>query len=347
METLRMASKRIEVIDVCKGLLMLCVILVHTQLVCDTLHEELPFVCALPNIISPFYACFFMPAFFLLSGYVSHFEKPLVPFLFSNLKSLLIPWISFTCLSALVEYFIFGNKQLQITIGQEKYNLFVECFWFVQALLLARLGYYLFKRFLSPSYIIIGGACFLCLLVGVYLNNCFFGQNSSHYLNWFHYRNALCFIIFLWVGDMLKGIDLKSSLISIFAILYLVCCGLVICHVAPPFVIYTDSVSMTLSQIPWWLFVALTGTAFLLVIARWFAKSRILGFLGRNSLVVYLTHFLVYLCTVKILSAFFMPGGKISSVIFLLVSFVMTIVFCLLIASVMSRKPFCYLLGKF
>ena len=85
-------KERLHYVDVAKGLLILMVILLHVSY--TTIHDysiknalfegNLVFV----NVV---FTPFFMPAFFVITGMCTNFYKPFILFIWSSIKSIIIP----------------------------------------------------------------------------------------------------------------------------------------------------------------------------------------------------------------------------------------------------------------
>ena len=91
-------EKRLNWIDSSKGLLILLVVLGHITIYANANHINNPIFNEIGNSYG-LYSPFYMAAFFVITGFVSNFDKPYREFLSSNIKSLLIPSITLILLS--------------------------------------------------------------------------------------------------------------------------------------------------------------------------------------------------------------------------------------------------------
>lgn len=83
-----MAKERLHYIDVFKGICIMLVVIHHSPLALNGgFAPSGTFLWLLNNFI----IAFFMPAFFVATGYCSNFSKPFKIFLWQNVKSILIP----------------------------------------------------------------------------------------------------------------------------------------------------------------------------------------------------------------------------------------------------------------
>lgn len=100
-------------IDVTKGILILLVVLGH-----------IPFIAKMEGVkFQPIdimgeyyglYGCFYMAAFFVLTGICSNFDTNYKIFLWRNTKSLLIPSITLVVFSILITRLLWGGHSLQL-----------------------------------------------------------------------------------------------------------------------------------------------------------------------------------------------------------------------------------------
>ena len=91
--------KRDRLLDFAKGILISMLVLHHIVDVGYRMnHIDNNVLLFMNNIQKPLITCYFIPAFFLITGMVSNFSRPFGPFVFSQFKILLLPAIVFTIL---------------------------------------------------------------------------------------------------------------------------------------------------------------------------------------------------------------------------------------------------------
>lgn len=98
---------RLNYIDVAKGLLILMVIYNHTGnlAVASGVHNSV--IDFIPE--TRFFKPFFMPAFFVIAGMCSNYNRDFKSFFISNAKALLIPAVSLLFVRILVRYIFTGT----------------------------------------------------------------------------------------------------------------------------------------------------------------------------------------------------------------------------------------------
>ena len=340
-------GKRLHYIDIAKGILMLMVIMVHVPLALKKMGFDYPYVNFPTNELMSFYVGFFMQAFFLLSGLTSNFEKPFRVFLMNNVKGLLIPFLFLGISTKYCESLLFHDNFWTQKAGDESYFFLVETLWFLAAMFIARFIYWTVHHITSND-ILRASLLILVLLVGVLLNNAHQEvKDPAHYHNFFHYRNAMCLAIFLWIGNMAKRYPQLMEYTKYLGWGYIPL--LVISKFIPQFhgVGYTDTTTLTLLQIPQYILFATLGTCLIIEISKWMGENQHIEFVGRNSLAIYGFHFLVMQCVAVALSWVFVPEGKVMSLCFYMLYLIVVLLITSLMAKFMTYRPMNYLMGKF
>lgn len=85
-----MTKERLTYIDVAKGLLMVLVVFHHVDgnaTKYGIINSAVDDIHAFSNI----FVSFFMPCFFIITGYCSNFTKPFVRFLLGSIKGIMLP----------------------------------------------------------------------------------------------------------------------------------------------------------------------------------------------------------------------------------------------------------------
>lgn len=332
-----MAKERLHYIDVAKGLLIIMVVWGHYELMCRLCFGiNDPVVNALDSV-EDLWVSFFMPAFFFLTGYCTDFSKRFMPFLIQGIKILILPAVIINYGSTIIEYISWGESGSWIVKTTVK-SFLLTCAgeWFIPSLFLARLAVWNLVRLKSIMAILV--ISFIMLCVGIVLYDCF-----PQLPEIWSYKHALMVIIFVAVGNMLK--KTKTHIPSGVRLSYIPL--LVIVSVAGLGIPYiTNRVSVELWQIPVVLVLALSGISFLMYICRIINHSSILEYLGRNSLVIYLAHFIFYKIYLGLVAGWFCESTIISVALFFGV-IIVNIVSCCALAMIFNMRYFKWILGKF
>lgn len=204
------SNNRLSYIDTAKAVLIICVVLGHIPYALKLKGWDYPYVCYPLNATMFLYAGIYMQAFFLLSGYTSHFDKPFRLFLVRNVKVILVPCLVLGSLAQTLNYILVGNYSVPLFPDGFLDFLFCENLWFLWAMFLARLIYWAVSHFIT-SKSSRGIAMTGILVAGIFLDH--LCSNGQSYLckNYCFYRTAMCLGVFLWLGDMLKTIKLSDK----------------------------------------------------------------------------------------------------------------------------------------
>lgn len=135
-------QKRLEYIDAAKGVLIIFVVVGHMYLALDKAGMTgNGFVQGLHALLYDGIIPFYMPAFFIITGFCSNFKKEFWSFLWSSIISLKAPCFFFIgVLGALAVRPLFGFSPFDV------HYWFIRMFetgvWFLHALFLSRLCYW-------------------------------------------------------------------------------------------------------------------------------------------------------------------------------------------------------------
>lgn len=327
------AIGRIKYLDIAKGVLIVLLVFAHfrsavNRIPYDSHYFEM--VYGWNNI----FTCFYMPAFFIISGYCSNYKKTFGTFLISLVKSLLIPLIAFTLIDQAAISLINRTNYLE-QLWRHVMN--GGGLWFLQAMIIGKLILYGMRRINGDW----GGYIFVCLLllcIGVFMNQWNIGPNP------FSYKHALIASFWLAVGQWLKekpviyerAIDKSIYVYPIVAVATFFKC--------PSF---TASISISMLTIPLHIIYAFVGTMFLLKICTVVKDCKVLEYWGKNSLVVYALHFTPLLFLTQKLWEWMMPDNIWLFLLFFVILYSLEYTICWILMKLFNVKPLCYTIGKF
>ena len=266
-----MGTQRDSSIDVMKGLLISLVVLNHITGIagkCGISNSTFAVLHASRDLYVPF----FMPAFFIVTGMCSNFNKPLRGFIWKNFKTLIIPGIIISLMVVFTEKGFDTKTLLNKIIHGGGY-------WFLCALFLSKIIYWSLKRYLTNHYVIL---FFLVLLIFASL---FCRDNNLP--NFWNYQQAFCLTIFIYVGDYRAKIFTSKPYLTASAYLILLMALLCMRMEIP---VIVNKIYMSYISIPSFLILSITGSFLILVISKKIRSSYLLEFLGKESLIIYLIH---------------------------------------------------------
>ena len=327
--------------DIAKGLLILLVVMGHIPVMFRNIMTDNYQYISYYDIPHSYVRCFFMQAFFVLTGLTTNFERPFPAYLKRCLKGILVPYLFFSCITFLVGR-IFWEQSPFYHIGEESYLFVFEDFWFLQSLFTAKILYYIVRRSVNNCWIT-GSILLLFVLISISISYGYADHESpSHFHNYFHYRNALAMCIFVWLGDMFRG-GVKLSLLRnasvVFLVISIVSFVLIYAKLPLPQIIeaiilpvqYTHESNLnSLLSIPSYLIYAVTGTAFVFYIAILISNMncRMIEYFGRNSIVVYCLHFTFLQFIIRGLYGLIVPSSVFLAILFFLLCLALTVLLC-------------------
>jgi fucose 4-O-acetylase-like acetyltransferase len=348
----RGGQTRIKYLDAAKGLLMLCLIEGHMIIFARELGLENQLTPYIQNSV-PFYRCFFMQTFFLITGFCTNWEINFREFISKNFKTLIFPAL------VVLPLFIF-NRTLIIngvseSLGAYVFRYFIDGMpWFLSALFLAKLFYYIINRKAQTSVAKLSLA-FVAFIIGLVI--CESESSSFQIRNIWNFKQALIMLPFLAIGRELKFLNsqdvkfLGKGLLSyrnlaLFSLPYF---GIILLwqllglRLGFPAVDYF--VEIHYRTAPFHIIFALSGSALILLISHMLENSKFLNLFGRQSLFVYITHITVVMIVMKITE--FIIGNVFDSYLFYIIVFIVSIALLSIGCKLIQNKYLSWLVGKF
>ena len=344
-------NTRLHWVDVAKGILILLVVLAHFDVLSRTVGVDHVGTSDI-RVLNFLFTSFYMAAFFVLTGYTTNFQKKFSTFFIGSFKSLIIPAFCFSILSLILLSILYKDwTYVKSFITTDFWYRGFEFYWFLIALFLARICYWFLYKYLLSD-IAKGAFLFVMMLLGIYLSSKYRNTPDSPFTNNpFFYHHFLRMAFFLWIRQMYKQYE---SRIKLYYLMWagMICVVISICFrvlsIPIPRANYDISFDFGAIEIIEYIFFTLTGSGLIIYVSRKIGNNNLLEFFGRNSLIVYVTHFCIiryiYYFTKPILSISdsHIPGDAYS----LLVAG-LTYLTCFYTIKLFSERPFNYLLGKF
>lgn len=318
---------RLDFLDVAKGLLILVVIYHHSWMQGYDSGQRV-YLYTLQT-----YASWFMPAFFVITGYCSNFNKSFIPYIISNLRTLVWPAITSFLLVFLTRTILLYDASIFCdalkTIPLWGFN------WFLSVLFLSKLIYWFTKRYIDFWVwrgLILLGLAFLAIWMN---DKNIFGEN------WLHHRHALYLTLWLFVGEVMRfhnKLPIKFPFTVLFSWLIVTLLCMKVIGVLPG--IAGVWINFGVDKIPLHILLSLLGTLMIISIAKWIDYSKFLQFVGRNSLVFYLFHneFLRYAGKATI--TIFHPSTDLSVILACIFTMLLSLAGCSLLVRLFSMPGF-------
>lgn len=324
------SSGRLHFVDVDKGLLILIVVVHHVFQVMRT-DGILPVESV---YMERLYASFFMPAFFFVTGYCSNFNKPFKQFLISNVKSLIVPALIFFLLNRSTEMLYFQKFSCGNVLLVLKQMFLSGGTWFLTALFWAKMIYWWLRRY--NKWVVWGGQFLLLVFTSLVCARLF--------EPWYVYH-SFGLLIFICLGELMKGRvpNLFQFLLLLFFYIAYVA---IIVYDGQHYPRISMQISLRMNSILPFITGAISGTLVLFYISYLIKQNRILEYLGRNSIVIYLTHFVVIEILVDISQKIEAPVIIGKFLLFILV-FCVTLMITMAFVPILNSKYCRWMIGHY
>ena len=333
-----MSKQRIVYIDIAKGILILFLLMGHALLFIK--HEGVDDV-----FINGFQKCrlylwtgFYMPAFFVITGYCTSFDKPFLPFLWKNIKTLKIPAILFGTFLALVTMFSHHNLTTPNVTNHVVWCFLDSGLWFLDALFISKLCYWGFQRVTNNKFLLFM-ACLVLFAIG-YL---WYYEQEGDFTN---VKHAFMLTFFLFFGQELKTKDNKLHLkgyryIPLLIYILTICC---VIWGNLPFPYITNKIHLSMSSLLPFFLLSTTGSIWVLQLSKTIEPNSILKYIGKNSLVFYIFNTFALNISVTLLSKYMTT--TMNCVLLYIGTIVLTCCILTLITIILNTKYLKFTLGK-
>ena len=268
-------------IDIAKGILILLVVLGHVQYYAHDFAgtDDFKFVERTHIIFITWY----MPAFFVITGYCTNFSIPFKEFLVKNVKSLIVPSVF---LSWWVNLFLSPSGLSYLNfLQQDYYVILITCGpWFLTALFVAKMLMYGMQRYLKCNVAWKSILLLILMLVSASL------YNKKVVTNVWYFEHALLLLPFMYFGILLRNHQSWKHEKLLFLMLGAANLALAVTmkwlHLPYPYIVGMVGVFWG----NFWLCVlmGISGTLGLFVICERMNRCKWLEFLGRHTITIYL-----------------------------------------------------------
>lgn len=281
---------------------------------------------------------FFMPAFFFITGYCSNFKKESGVFLRSLVKQFLLPIMFFELFRRLGDSLIFDDWTYVLKYYTTTSFFTETTLWFLYALLISKTLFFFIRKYINDYYWLMA-ICLMCMALGIALHQ------FSILPNVFCFKQSLGLLTFLMLGEYSRNHNalfesMKKKAIIIYP-------WLLVIHVMYfIFPTFTAGMTVKLHQIPFLLIGAIFGCLALLGYCQILNKNSLLSSIGKNSLVIYVTHYVILESVMKILYNLIQPDTKIYCIAYFICVYVIVIPMCLLIVKLFNLRYLRVLIGK-
>ncbi len=335
-------NKRIQYYDVAKGILILLVILTHTFFYAtgktDAPNETIRLLRDYQWICTSFY----MPAFFIVSGICSNFNKDFKPFLIKIFRTILVPAIFFDLFFFTVPNILFGVSSIsEGAVGFVKRTFaFGGVYWFLPCLFLSKIIYWVLHNYTND---IVRWVVLMALFV--------FGFVLHHFhlypQKWWYAIQTFDLTLFLGIGQLLKNTKIEKMVIyraGTIAFLVIIVTFLVT-KLPMPSVYYIYRIN-DWWQLPVHILASVSGTLFVLWISQRINSNSILEFLGCGTIVVYGVNELCLKIVANYMGFQIGVNGPIQSIILFVIFYIVIAALGMLAIRIFDTKYLKPVIGK-
>lgn len=285
-------NQRLPWIDISKGILILFVVLGHIEYYAQEFvgSHAYDFLHHIAFLYLPYY----IPAFFIITGFCSNFDIPFKSFLIKNVKTLLVP-------SVLIGFFV--ERWMELFLYGEGLSLrnflsinYMElCMtgghWFLTTLFLSKMVVYLQRQFFDRNPILVFTVYLLLMLLGSVL------YNKNVFPNVWYFKHALLLQPFLYIGTWLrknpKWVDKPYNILIGIAMLLL---AFLMPRFGLPFPYIMGAIGVFWGNFLLCVVMVMSGTLMVFAVSKNIQEWKPLEILGKHSLMIFLLHsvFLIF-----------------------------------------------------
>jgi len=335
-------KKRIEYIDAAKGILIMCLLYGHSYIYEGFVGVDEEAMHLLGKT-SKIYGCFFMQAFFLITGYCSSFNQTFGIYLWKCLKTILIPSMTLSFVGNILWSIMWGGSVTDNVI--ELSNWFTTGGeWFIVALFWSKiLMWFILKAPIKLQIIFVS----IFYLVGLTL----------HTFNWFpeylKHQHTFVLMPYLYLGIIAKGymekIERYINPVAVWGIVIILIENILankgIWHIPSQ----DASIELTFINFPIQFINVLGGIACILWLSKKMMKCNFVKKLGMGSLLVYLWNGQILMFyAILLLNIGFQPHNQyIGFLFYTMVITLSYLTFYFLVFVVYKNKYLKWIVGKY
>jgi fucose 4-O-acetylase-like acetyltransferase len=333
-----MGKERLHYIDVAKGILILLVVYGHIYGASKNAGVDGASVEWIHQSVNLFVS-FYMPCFFVITGFCSNFKKPFFVILTQSFKTIVLPSVFFTVI--LMAKNLNYDTVLQLL---ESIVLQGGTYWFLSSLFLARIIYWVACNKIEKKSIQ-NIVCIVVFIIGFIANRLYQGLQPWYFVH------ALLLMPFLHIGQLLKHYELKQTKYSAILFGVSLLATITLSHRGVLQIDYfyhvpgisSKLLNMNLSMFIPFVLLSVSGCLLCLGISKRINSNRVLEYLGKNSLVIYCLHIFVMSRLLPRMCNF----GDGLIVLKIVLAYLLTVIICCVVAYILNLKYLRILLGKF
>ena len=269
-----MKKKRLDYLDLAKGIGLMLVLAGHTA--------------ALPRPFSAFIYSFHMPLFFVLSGITFHYDISCKAFLLKKVRTLLLPYISFSALyvaGCWLKGLVLQQNDNVLLLAKKIFlqeDDYIFATWFLVVLFVTELVFFLLAKAANGKRSVIIAVTVAVLAAGIV-----YFKTLNAVLP-FELQIVLTALPFFCGGYFIKQFNLPERLDKLWIILALGAVSIGLFLVKIKFFTYFTSLhNNRYGNFAVFYTLAITAILFVLLVCHRIKTIRFLNYLGKNTLVIF------------------------------------------------------------
>lgn len=199
-----MEKKRLSYIDITKGILILFLLMGHALLFIRNEGIDDGFINGFQRLRLYLWTPYYMPAFFVITGFCSNFDKPFPTFLWQNFKTLKIPAMIFGTFLVLATMMNHHTFYIQRFLHHVSLCVIDSGLWFLDALFIAKVLYWAMLKCCRGRWMLF----IVCLIL--FVGGLFMFNNNIPPKDFGSVCHALMLTVFLFVGQQFKFLQISS-----------------------------------------------------------------------------------------------------------------------------------------
>lgn len=333
-----MEKERLHYIDVAKGILILMVVYGHLYGVLKSTNVDDVAVEWIRQSVNLFVS-FYMPCFFVITGFCSNFKKTYITFFIQSFKTIILPGVFFIIVLNIKHL----NYDTVVNIAKS-IVFYGGSYWFLSSLFFARIIYWIvFNKIEKKN--IQNIVCVMFFLLGFFISRIYQGLQPWYFIH------TMLLMPFLHFGQLLKNYELKSVKYIFFLFGIALLSTIMLSHLGFLNIEYYYHVpgisfkllNLNLSMLIPFVLLSISGCLLCLGISKQINSNRILEYIGKNSIVIYCLHNVV----MSRLQSRIWGLWELPVLFKIFLVYLLTIIICCLVAYVLNLRYLRIFLGKF
>lgn len=335
-----MSKQRLGYIDIAKGVLILFLLMGHALLFIKNEGVNDSFIDGFQRTRVFLWTPYYMPAFFVITGFCSNFSKPFPTFLWQNIKTLKIPAIIFGTLLVLVTMTSHHTLSASGILKHLAFCWVNSGLWFLDALFISKLLYWCINRWCRGEAMAFISS--IVLLIAGFLYYRYITKEDYGCL-----AHALLMTIFLFVGHWLKKRQdaiLKLKPILMFLGVYVIA-AVIVNHLGVSMPYITHKIRMDWVSLVPFICLSISGSIVIIYLCQVIGRCKWLQWIGENSLVFYMFNTLALNVSIKFLAKYM--NSHIACIGLYIATMLLTCLILTVITKIINTKYLKFTLGKF